>query len=162
MALLINLRHLEKDSRQEIGELTAEELNIADADELLHTPIPLKYDLEINLLEQSILVQGSLSLELECECSRCLKRFKYPIEIEDWACNLLLDGEDAEPVVNDCVDLTPHIREHMLLEFPQHPVCGPECKGWVKAAEQMGFGKPDKVETGKPSPWAELDKLKLD
>ena len=32
-------------------------------------------------------------------------------------------------IENDCVDLTPFVREDILLEFPQHPLCKPDCGG---------------------------------
>lgn len=161
MALLVNLRHLEQDSRNEVGELTGEELGLASLDELVHTALPLKYDLEVSLLEDALLAQGSLEMTLDCECARCLKPYQMTILEEAWACHLPLAGEDAVPVENDCVDLTPSIREHMLLEFPQHPVCGPECKGWVKPVEKAEAKPVEKAKADEPSPWAELDKLKL-
>lgn len=162
MALLVNLRHLEEDSRQETGEMTGEELGLADLDELIHTPLPLKYDLEMSLQEDALLVQGSLEMTLKCECSRCLKPFDFEIYEEAWACHLPLTGEDAVTVDNDCVDLTPSIREHMLLELPQRPVCGDDCKGWVKPVEKSSPSKQAEATEEAPSPWAALDKLKLD
>jgi uncharacterized protein len=65
-------------------------------------------------------------------------------------------------VVNDFVDLTPYVREDILLEFPRHPVCNPECRGLPKTAigqarNSSGTGK---TEVGSPA-WAELNKLKL-
>lgn len=162
MALLVNLRHLEEGSRQETGALTGEELEIAGLDELIRTPLPLKYDLEVSLLENALLVQGSLEMTFRCECSRCLKPFDLTISEDAWAAHLPLSGEEAVSVDNDCVDLTPPIREHMLLELPQRPVCGDDCKGWVKPAEKSSSRKQAEATEEAPSPWAALDKLKLD
>jgi len=161
MALLVNLRHLDEDSQNVVGEITGEELGLADLDELVHTPLPLKYDLECTLLEGGFLAQGLLEMTLDCECARCLKPYKMTISEEAWACHLPVEGDDAVPIVNDCVDLTPSIREYMMLEFPQHPVCGPECKGWVKPVEKTEAKPVEKATSEKASPWAELDKLKL-
>jgi len=62
--------------------------------------------------------------------------------------------------VNDCADLTPFVREDMLLEFPRHPLCRPDCSGLEKAkpGKTKNTGGKDDVA---PSAWAELDKLKL-
>jgi len=60
---------------------------------------------------------------------------------------------------NDCVDLTPFVREDMLLEFPQHPVCQPECAGLKKKTKARTAG--GKEAAAKTSVWTELDKLKL-
>jgi uncharacterized metal-binding protein YceD (DUF177 family) len=73
--------------------------------------------------------------------------------------HLPLEGEDKVSIVNDCVDLTPFLREDMLLEFPQHPLCKPECGGLKKKATKS-VEKSEKSKT-KPDVWAELNKLKL-
>jgi len=68
----------------------------------------------------------------------------------------------AVKVISDCVDLTPFAREDILLEFPQHPLCDPECSGLptcllAKRKKNSGAGK---TEAG-TSAWAELNKLKF-
>ena len=68
-----------------------------------------------------------------------------------------LAGDEKVPVNNDCVDLTPLVREDMLIEFPQHPLCKRDCGGLKKNRAQTTGGK-DQSES---SAWAELDKLKL-
>src|SRR5207248_631238 len=102
------------------GELPVEELNLDTRDELIQAREPLRYDFEVQKLEgNSLLAQGSLQLTLECQCARCLKSFRCPIKLDQWACHLPLEGEESVSVVNDCVDLTPYVREDILLEFPQ-------------------------------------------
>ena len=162
MPLVVNLRHLDAHALHLSGELPAEELDIETRDEVIQLGPPLRYELQVEKLEGGLLVTGSLRLPLNCQCVRCLKRFQFPLEIQPWTCHLPLKGEDAVPVVSDCVDLTPHMREDILLEFPQHPLCGPECRGvpttGPSEAEQGG----DRDRTGAGSPtWAELNKLKL-
>jgi uncharacterized protein len=122
----------------------------------------LDYDLEVQKLEEGLLVQGHLHLVLECECVRCLKPFPYHVELDNWTCHLPLEGEDGVPVVNDCVDLTPHLREDILLEFPRHPLCNPECRGLpgTSIGESRNTSVTDKPDVGSPA-WAELNKLKL-
>jgi uncharacterized protein len=78
--------------------------------------------------------------------------------LEGYALHLPLEGEDKVSVENDCVDLTPFVREDMLLEFPQHPLCKPECAGLKPKKKAQPNAVADKDA---PSPWGELDKLKL-
>jgi uncharacterized protein len=73
---------------------------------------------------------------------------------------LPLEGEECVPVVNDCADLTPYVREDMLLELPRHPLCRPDCRGLEKTKTGRAKSAGDKNELS-PSAWAELDKLKL-
>jgi len=160
MALVVNLRHLETHNTRLHGELSVAELNIETRDEVIHVTHPLQHDLEVQKFEGGLLVQGRLHLVLDCECVRCLKPFHYPLELKEWACHVPLEGEEQAQVVNDCVDLTPYVREDILLEFPRHPLCKPECRGLPKTI--LGKVKSTKSKAGVGSPaWAELNKLKL-
>ncbi|MEW6303936.1 MAG: YceD family protein [Verrucomicrobiota bacterium] len=143
------------------GEISPETLELEGIDELVHVTVPLKYELEAQLFDHAVLVQGHLHLDLQCECARCLKRYAHSIDVPEWAVHLPLEGEDKVPIQDDCVDLTPWIREDILLLFPQHPLCGTECSGLPNAplvTEPRGAG-----QTGmESSAWAALDKLKFE
>ncbi len=162
MPLAVNLRHLEAHNIELKGELPVEELDLGVQDEVIRVRQPLKYELEAQKVEDGVLVQGHLHLTVDCECVRCLKSFQYPLDLRGWACLLPLKGEESVPVVNDCVDLTPAVREDILLELPQHPLCDRECGGLPKTS---GARAKNKNSTGKnetaSSAWAELNKLKL-
>jgi len=110
-----------------------------------------------------LLIQGRLRLVLACQCVRCLKAFQRPLVFAQWTRHLPLEGEDRVSVVNDCVDLTPYIREDILLEFPQHPLCDPECRGLPKTwqGERTPAGNPDPARLAGSPAWAELNKLKF-
>jgi uncharacterized protein len=111
-------------------------------------------------MEDCLLVRGKLVLPLNCECVRCLKPFEYKLELADWACLIPLSGEDAAPLKGDTVDLTPILREDILLELPQHPLCKPDCGGLKKpAAGKAKQSGPLDVKTS--STWSELEKLKF-
>ena len=132
MPLLVNLRHLETHNIDLQGELPVEELDIDCRDEVIQTNRPLQYDLELQKVEGGLLLQGRLHLLLDCQCVRCLKPFQQAVDLKDWAILVPLEGEEKAPVVNDCVDLTPFVREDILLEFPRHPFCNPQCLGLPK------------------------------
>ena len=162
MSLLINLRHLEKKNLSLQGELSPAELELENIDPVVHITEPVEYDLEVQRMEQAVLAQGSLHANIECECVRCLKKFKHEIDIPGWAAHLPLEGEEQVAVSNDMIDLTPYIREDIVLGFPQHPLCDAECVGLpngaaAKVKKVSGAGKFDESS----SAWAELDKLKL-
>jgi uncharacterized protein len=162
MPLIVNLRHLEARDLHLQGEIPAVDLDIGITDEVARAVLPLEYDLEVQSLDEGLLLQGRLRLPLACECVRCLKPFELSLELTGWACLVPLEGEEAAPVVNDCVDLTPYVREDILLEFPQHPLCNPECRGLPKP----WLGEPERDRNAAPagpdsSTWTVLDKLKL-
>lgn len=163
MPLIVNLRQLENRDLVLRGELPLADLEFDARDEMIRPTQPLHYDLEVELLEDALLVQGLLRLKLDCQCVRCLKDFEFELELDPWTLHLPfepLEGEEAVSFKNDCVDLTPHLREDILLGFPQHPVCQPDCGG----LKQANVGKAIKTvgkDESKPSAWAELNKLKL-
>src|SRR5687767_14384345 len=104
MPVTFNVRHLEDHDLHLQGEVSAEELDIQALDELIHVQKPLAYDLRVEQMEKSILVQGRLDLPLTCECARCLKPFEHRLLLPDWACHLPLEGEEAVAISNDVVD----------------------------------------------------------
>ena len=156
--LSVNLRHLETDEIQLQGELSAAELDFALNDEMIRAEQPLYYDLTVEKVNGALLVSGSLRLVLDCQCVRCLKSFGQKVDLPHWTVHLPLAGEEKVPVNNDCVDLTPFVREDMLLEFPRHPLCKPDCGGLKKGKAPQKTGGQDVAMS---STWAELDKLKL-
>jgi uncharacterized protein len=162
MPLIVNLRHLESQSLQLQGELPVAELDLDLRDEIIRAEKPLRYRLEIQKLEQAVLVRGTLSLRLQCECVRCLKPFEHPLELADWTRHVPLDGEEKAAVVNDCVDLTPYLREDILLEIPQHPLCNADCGGMSNGCRGKAKKTGAAARTQRAaSAWAELDKLKF-
>jgi uncharacterized protein len=162
MPLLVNLRHLDAHDIRLEGTLPVGELDIDTRDEMIRLAKPLEHDLQVQKLEGGLLVQGRLHLPLDCECVRCLKPFRHLLKLEGWARHLPLEGEEAAMVSNDCVDLTPYVREDILLELPQHPLCDPECRGLPSklVGQAKSTGSTGQPEAGSPA-WKELNKLKL-
>jgi uncharacterized protein len=162
MALVVNLRHLAAHSAHLRGELSLAELDIDARDEVIQVTRPLQHQIEVQLFEGGLLLQGHLRLILDCQCVRCLKQFQYPLELKEWTCHVPLEGEEHAAVVSDCVDLTPYLREDILLEFPRHPLCDPQCRGLsnLLVGNTSNTGITGKPEVGSPA-WAELNKLKF-
>jgi uncharacterized protein len=158
MPLQVNMRQLEEKDIRLKGELPVEELELGDLDELVHARSPLRYDLTAQKAGDDILVQGTLALTLDCECARCLKSFQRVVRLAPWTAHLPLNGPEKVPVHDDLADLTPQIREDILLEFPQHPLCGADCAGLPNRSKEKKKGA---GQTDGSSAWAELNKLKF-
>ena len=156
--LKVNLRHLEENALHLKGELPVAELDLAVQDDLIRISGPLRHDLSVELLNDAVLATGSVELPLECECARCLKKFNTSLKLDGWAAHLPLEGEEKVAIKNDCVDLTPFLREDILLDFPQHPLCKPDCAGLKSKTAR----KPKAVPKPALDVWAKLDKLKLE
>jgi uncharacterized protein len=161
MPLVVNIRHLAKHNLRLQGQLPVSELDIDGRDAMIQLRQPLKHDLEVERLEDAILAQGHLRLTLDCLCVRCLKPVRYDLDLADWTCLLPLSGEEKVAVVNDCVDLTPHVREDILLAFPQHPLCKPGCGGLLPKTSKAQPVSDKSQDKDASSPWTKLDKLKF-
>src|ERR1051325_8734542 len=156
MPLTFNIRHLENKDLHLEGDLPTEELELELQDDMIRPGDALEYDLEVQRIEGAALVQGRLDLPVEYTCVRCLRKFTRGLELPDWTVHLPLTGEDAVKVDNDLVNLTPYLREDILLALPQHPLCEAECSGLKVPARTKDPGR-----TKNASAWDELDKLKL-
>lgn len=161
MRVTFNLRHTEKKDLRLQGQLTASDLDLENVDELVQLAGPIEYDLTVERLTDSVLVRGTVHFAFDCECVRCLKPVQQTKE-ETWSWNLPLEGEDRVEVENDCVDLTPYLREDILLAFPQHPLCEIECSGLTSAPQKRSDKKSGASGLGEvSSAWTELNKLKF-
>ena len=162
--LLLNIETLADGPVQLKGELSAEELDMETLDELVAANAPLDYDLTAERAGDNILLQGQITMRLQCECARCLRAFEHRVELPEWSCLLPLNGDEKIELINNSGDLTPYLREDTFLAFPQHPLCEPGCDGSPKLA--WGESKPLKIteasgKTNEASVWSKLDNLNL-
>ena len=70
-------------------------------------------------------------------------------------------SEERPVMVRDSVDLTPYIREDIVLALPTHPLCRKDCPGLPGMAKQTLRTADTSTSSGTSSPWDELNKLKL-
>lgn len=160
MKLTCSLAALQDGPVRLSGTLPAQEMDLVSLDPLIRIERPLAFELSVQLLGETLLMEGSLRLDVDCDCVRCLRPFVYPLRIDPWACVLPLQGEDRAPVVNEVVDLTPYVREDTLLGLPSHPLCEPDCRGI--ADRPMSEGRGPGGSHGTASAWTILDNLKLE
>jgi uncharacterized protein len=158
MPLQVNIRHLEDKHIRLQGQLPAAELNLGNT-ELVRARLPLRYDLTAQRAGDGILLQGRLELTLDCECARCLKPFQRRIELDPWTAHVPLEGPEKAPIKDDLADLTPCLREDILLELPQHPLCEAGCAGLPNRAKENKTKGASQTESS--SAWSELNKLKF-
>ena len=114
---------------------------------------PLVYSLDLGISEGALWANGTLSLPVELRCVSCLEPFSYNIEVRSFAVHTELTGPEL-------IDLTPFMREDILLNLPPYPHCDREGNRVCKAAGTIA-SRPDSVIKEAPPAWDELDKLKL-
>jgi uncharacterized protein len=87
------------------------------------------------------LLEGDARATVAQECARCLRPIDTPVEArfaEQYYATLNVDTGapmpeaplDAKAIGSDfLIDLTPLLREEVILATPQAPLCRPDCKG---------------------------------
>ena len=159
MSLKVNLRLLEKESIQLDGDILGSELAPDFHDELMRLSHPVEYELTVDRQSESLLVTGSLRTHVDCECSRCLKSFVLSLQVDEFSVLSPLEGEEALSVDGDFADLTPAVREDILLSQPTTPLCGPDCRGLKPKGQSRELQVREQAEPN--SAWSALDNLKL-
>ena len=135
--------HLEGEEEFPILDLAAEDVRWAGK---------LHYSLDLGISEGALWATGSLNQRVELRCVRCLERFPFDIEVKAFSIHLELTGPEE-------IDLTPYLREDVLLGLPAHPHCDREGGRVCPAAKRA---EADAAADGKRAPdWSALDKLKL-
>jgi len=135
------------------GEDPATILDLHEED--LQPLSPVHYALDVGLSDGGLFATGSIGVEMQCQCVKCLERFRYPIEVTDFACQIELTGSET-------VDLTEPIREDILLALPAHPHCD-----WNGSKVCSGASLPESLESSEDpiaepqKVWEALDQLKI-
>ena len=112
---------------------------------------PVRYDLEVGLSGGGVFATGRVSAPVEMNCVACLQPFVYEASADPFAAQVEIEGREL-------VDLTPAVREELLLALPNHPRCdlisGHSCP--YHGLEAGGGGTQESAQ----SAWDQLDKLK--
>jgi uncharacterized metal-binding protein YceD (DUF177 family) len=118
---------------------------------------PLRYKIDVGLSGHALWANGSLAQPVEVNCVSCLEKFPYEIKAPAFAVHLELEGPET-------VDLTPLIREDILLNVPAYPHCDREggriCNSPTAKADQEA--EAIAAERKRQADWAALDKLKVE
>jgi uncharacterized metal-binding protein YceD (DUF177 family) len=114
---------------------------------------PIEYALDVGVSDGGLFATGTLSVQVECRCVRCLEKFQRPLAVTDFACHVQLDGREM-------VDLTEYLREDILLALPAHPHCDWNADKVCKAQFRDAKGETEPLDDPRDA-WKELDKLKL-
>jgi DUF177 domain-containing protein len=133
--------HLEDEEECPIQELESEGIRCAGC---------LHYDIDLGIAGAGLWANGSLSQPVELRCVLCLEKFVHEIRVPAFAVHMELHGPET-------VDLTPFMREDILLSLPAHPHCDRDGDRVCKAKQVMTENQDKKR---KPD-WSALDKLKL-
>ena len=148
--LIVDIARLGQDGESFEGEIDADILELG-AHPVCRPVGGMVYDLQVEQVDGELLVRGRISHRFECTCSRCADVFT--LEVDEPAYFADYPVEEA----TEYVDLTPEMREAIILALPGYPVCREECKG---LCARCGANLNREACTCGPAPggpWAALD-----
>jgi uncharacterized metal-binding protein YceD (DUF177 family) len=136
--------HCEGEEPSDILELDSERARATS---------PIAYALDVGLSDGGLFATGTLSVGIECQCVRCLEKFARALTVEDFACQVQLEGREM-------VDLTEYLREDILLTLPAHPHCDWNGEKVCKAQFRDAPSEAEPLDDSRDA-WKGLDQLKL-
>ena len=100
------------------GEVIEGEVDAIDvAEDLVHPFGGIRYKLRLEVFGSELLVRGQAEQDFDLVCSRCGRDFDTTVKVEDFTASFELAENTNE------VDLTDEVREAVLLELPNFPLC---------------------------------------
>jgi uncharacterized protein len=134
--LRVDLRELARGPIETRGELKQDDLALEGTDIALREPVQVSGRLQA-IGEGRFFWQGRATTVIQGECPRCLTPVSTPLNLEigvlfsQDAAGGTLDDPDSYAVAPDAteVDVTPAVREELVLAAPRYTVCREDCKG---------------------------------
>lgn len=107
--------------------------------DLVGVPVghPIHLDLRLESVMEGVLASGTAEADLAGECSRCLEPYSDHVEVEltelyaypDSVTDESADEDEVSRIVDEKIDLEPAVRDAVLLELPNAPLCREDCPG---------------------------------
>ncbi len=132
---------------------------LATFDAAVHGPVCLRLHLESAL--GGVEVTGSLSAGWRGSCRRCLAPIEQSVQ-EDLreVFSSAPSGDEVYPIKGGEADLTPMVRDCLVLALPIAPLCSEDCAGPAPDAYPMNPLAPPAEDRPKDPRWAALDALR--
>jgi uncharacterized protein len=117
-------------------------------------------------------LEGEARANVAQQCSRCLKAIETPVTAtfaeQYYATIDVTSGDEKEAAPPDAktiggdfrIDLTPLLREELILATPLAPLCRPDCKGLCEVCGRDLNAEPHEHETAVDERWGKLRELR--
>lgn len=127
---------------------------------------PIELSVRLEGVVEGVLVTGTARVVQAAECSRCLdptrsevvvpvqQLFEYPDQVQPEEES---GEEEPLPTLNgELLDLEPVLRDAVVLELPQAPVCSPDCPGLCPQCGARLAEEPDHEHRDSDPRWGAL------
>jgi DUF177 domain-containing protein len=135
-----DIKETEKETAfvEEVSEINDSLANTGVVDYQFQAPVPV--EIRYYRLGDDLFFHGRFDGVVTGTCARCLSEYPFPLR-DDFTFVLKPAGDPAADQAlaeddvslsfydDDGVDLSPLVRESMILSLPTRPLCGEECRG---------------------------------
>lgn len=88
---------------------------------------PLNGELTITHDPQGLAVRGTLTTAVKLDCDRCMNEYEFSLVVSVDGLYQDQPDEDNWPIVDGSIDLSPLIRESIVLAVPARKLCKTDC-----------------------------------
>ncbi len=163
--LRVDLRELAQGPVETSGELAQDDPAIEGTDLTLREPVRVGGRLQA-IGDGRFYWHGTARMVVRGECRRCLTPADTPVNLDIGALFTqdpeALEDPDSYPVAPDAaeIDVTPAVREELLLAAPRYVVCRDDCKGLCPQCGQDLNAGPCGCAPATDARWQPLKSLK--
>ena len=153
--MIIDTSKLSDEGKRFVGEEPQGVLDLG-ADSDVRPVGPIKYDLFLSVVGDNLIAAGSLSVDCEFACIRCAEMF--PLTVSEPRFQAVVGVLNK----SESVDLTPDMRESIILAFPTSPLCAADCRGLcVRCGTNLNKSTCRCVQSPAGGKWNVLNDLQL-
>lgn len=153
--MIIKLDELPEEGKYFKGEEPPEVMEM-DSSMEFRVAGPLEYDLFVQMVDEMLIVRGTVSALVEACCARCTQIFSTTVGDSGF----LRDYSDLQGAEE--VDVTEGLREEIILNLPRFPLCEEACRGLCPQCGKDLNGEPCGCpEKEKGGAWDALNSLNL-
>lgn len=169
--MIIDLAETDKSSSFDFS-IDAGKIDLEDENVSLREPVRVIGEINKGIVQTD--VKGTISANLELECTRCLEKIEQKIEIPFESAFVTAENYtqakeaeigkkdlDVSVFEGDKIDLTEVVREQILLDLPEQIFCREDCRGLCeKCGTNRNLINCNCIEKEVDPRWAALKNLK--
>ena len=153
--MLIQIDRIPEEGLHLSAEEPPEVLGLED-DPVFSAAGPMRGELYAQVVEGTLIVRGTVAAEVRAQCARCSQIFSTTVSDSGF----LRDYSDILEMEE--VDITEGLREAILLNLPNFPLCDEGCKGLcVQCGKDLNKGPCGCTGGDESGIWETLDSLSL-
>jgi uncharacterized protein len=155
--MIINVHRIRPEGTLFEGEEPPDTLVLDEENDLVRIAGPLAYRFTAEVVSRELVLRGELEARAELACSRCAVFFSTTLTDSSF-----LRAYDL-PEGADEVDVTDDLREAILLQLPNFPICSAACKGLCpQCGKNLNEGPCGCEQPREDDRWSSLDGLNPD